>query len=290
MSEYFKNYYEENKDKWILYNSTDKRKEYSKKYYKNNKEKMTKDNIEFFKKYDGKFIYFIVDEYNRIKYTGKTSNTYRRFGLHKHELVKYNPELDRVLYLDFSDKFSEEELADAENYFIELYDLELNEKCGDYDTNIIFKIKDEDLVLHEFKTVKDNKIKAGELYNIKDIIIPTVLSKAEDKQLFSADYVLFSSTIKDVERYINLEITEEEYKIMAKRVRDNYFDWDNALNLPLRRIIYCLRNWKEVSKSEIGQAINHYYNLLKDYTVKELEEILDSKEMDLYKKIKGVDE
>ncbi|MBS5937745.1 GIY-YIG nuclease family protein [Clostridium sp.] len=290
MSEYFKNYYEKNKEKWIAYNSTDKYKDYLKEYYKNNKEKMTKDNIEFFKKYDGKFIYFILDEYNSMKYIGKTKNIYIRFALHKHELVKYNPELDRVLYLDFSDKFSEEELADAENYFIELYDLELNEKCGDYDTNIIFKIKDEDLVLHEFKTVKDNKIKAGELYNIKDIIIPTVLSKAEDKQLFRTENVLFTSTIEDVNRYINLEITEEEYEMMAKRVRDNYFDWDNALNLPLRRIIYCLRNWKEVSKSEIGQAINHYYNLLKDYSDKELEEMLDSKEMDLYKKIKGVDE
>lgn len=288
MSEYFKSYYEKNKEKWIAYNSTDKRKEYFREYFQRNKEEMSKNNEEFFKKYDGKFIYFIFDEYNSMKYIGKTKNIYNRLGVHRHELVKYNPDLDRVIYIDFSNKLSNEELADAEAYFIEIFKLELNESCGDYDGNIASIIKDRDLVLHEFKTIKDNKIKAGELYNIKDIIIPTVLSKAEDKQLFSADYVLFSSTIKEVERYINLEITEEEYKIMAKRVRDNYFDWDNALNLPLRRIIYCLRNWKEVSKAETGQAINHYYNLLKDYSDKELEEMLDSKEMNLYRRIKGI--
>lgn len=283
MGEYFKNYYEENKEKWKIYNSTDKYKDYLKEYYKNNKEKLSKANMEFFKQYDGKFIYFIADEYNKIKYIGKTSNLYRRFATHKHELVKYNPELDRVIYIDFSNKLSDEELADAEAHFIELFKLELNESCGDYDGNIAFILKDSDLVLQEFKTVKDNKIKAGELYNIKDIIIPTVLSKAEDKQLFSADYVLFSSTIKEVERYINLEITEEEYKIMAKRVRDNYFDWDNALNLPLRRIIYCLRNPKEVIKAEIGQAINHYCSL-----VETGKDELDSKELELIKKIKGI--
>lgn len=288
MSEYFKNYYEENKEKWIQYNSTDKRKEYHKKYFQKNKEKLSKANIEFFKKYDGKFIYFIVDEYNRIKYIGMTKNLYRRFATHKHELVKYNPGLDRVIYIDFTDKLTNEQLMDVESYLIELFDLELNEKCGDYDTNIIFKIKDEDLVLYEFKTVKDNKIKAGELYDVKDIIMPNSELKTEDKQLFSSDYVLFSSTIEDVNRYINLKITDEEYAVMAKRTRDNYFDWDNALNLPLRRIIYCLRNPNKVSLAEIGQAVNHYYNLLKDYNDEELSGMLDEREMNLYKKIKGM--
>ncbi|WP_066892921.1 GIY-YIG nuclease family protein [Clostridium nigeriense] len=293
MSEYMKNYYKNNKEKWKEYNSRDKYKEYHKAYFQENKEELTKKNKEYYeefsKKYQGKFIYFILNEFNNMKYIGKTCNIYKRFALHKYELAKYNPKTDRVIYLDFSDKLSEEELADAEKYFIELYKLDLNDYCGDYDTNIAFKI-DNDLVFNEFKTVKNNKIKAGELYDIEDRIIPTVLSKTEDKQLFKAKDVLFISTIKEVNRYINLNISDEEYEMMAKRVKDNYKDWDNAINFPLRKIIYNLKHSNNISLEEKGQAINYYYSLLKDYTDYELKEILDKKEMSLYKKIKGVDE
>lgn len=288
MKEYAKNYYKNNKEKWKIYNSKDKYKDYHKNYYKRHKETYKEKYEEFSKKYEGKFIYFILNEFNKIKYIGRTSNIYRRFAFHKYELAKYNPDTDRVMYLDFSDKLSEEELADAEKYFIELYNLDLNEYCGDYDTNIAFKI-DENLIFNEFKTIRDNKIKAGELYDIENRIIPTFKLNIEDKRLFRAENILFSSTIKEVNRYINLNVLDEEYEIMAKRVKDNYKDWDNAINFPVRKIIYNLKHSNNISLEEKGQAINYYYNLLKDYSDEELKEIFDKKEMSLYKKIKGVD-
>ncbi|WP_195954400.1 GIY-YIG nuclease family protein [Clostridium tertium] len=296
MKEYAKNYYKNNKEKWKIYNSKEKYKDYHKNYYKKHKETYKEKYEEFSKKYEGKFIYFILNEFNKIKYIGRTSNIYRRFAFHKYELAKYNPDTDRVMYLDFTNKFTDEELADAEKYFIELYNLDLNEYCGEYDTNIAFKIG-ENLIFNEFKTIRDNKIKAGELYDIKDSPIFLFNYKNQNekerllnRKMFRAKDVLFASTIKDVNRYINLNILDEEYEIMAKRVKDNYKDWDNAINFPLRKIIYNLKHFNKISLEEKGQAINHYCNLLEEYSDDELKEILDKKEMSLYKKIKGVDE
>lgn len=161
MSEYSKNYYKENSEKWKTYNSSEKYKEYHKNYYKENKEELTKRNKEYYeefsKEYEGKFIYFIFNELNELKYIGKTGNIYNRVALHKNSKEKYNPETDRVMYLNFNNRLTNEELSDAEKYFIELYKLDLNQYCGDYDTSIAFKI-DDDLVFNEFKFKRDKGV------------------------------------------------------------------------------------------------------------------------------------
>ncbi|MDU7150144.1 MAG: GIY-YIG nuclease family protein [Clostridium sp.] len=290
-------YYSENREKWKdIYNNTEEYREYMKKYWLDNKEELREKNKkyceEFSKEYEGKFIYFIFDELNKLKYIGKTSNIYRRMASHKNFKEKYNPQKDRVMYFDFSNKLTEEELEDAEKYFIELYKLGLNEKCGDYDTNIVFKIEDKDLIFNEFKFKKDNKVKPNEVYKIekrKSASFYTASEKdkkeIEDETIFEGEYILFWSDFETVKHYINLDITDEEYEIMRKRVKDSYEFHEPAT----RHILKSLKNYKDITLADKGNAINHYCELLEGCSDEKLQDILSEEEMNLYKKIKGVD-
>lgn len=99
------NYYNENKDKWKDYNSGEYYRRYHRNYYNDNKEELSKRNKEYYKKfsgkYEGKFIYFILNKNNDIKYIGKTSNIYSRVAVHKYDGTKYDPETDRIIWLRF---------------------------------------------------------------------------------------------------------------------------------------------------------------------------------------------
>lgn len=150
--DYFKKYYQNNKEKWA-YKESDRI--YMRNYMKNyDKDKKSKIYNDFMAEYDGKFIYFILDENKEIKYIGKTTNIYRRIGNHKNLKKKYSYETDTILYLNFTDKLTDEELSDMEKYFIELFNLDLNNQCGDYDTSIADKLPKR-LIFNEFKFKKN---------------------------------------------------------------------------------------------------------------------------------------
>lgn len=297
MSEYNKKYYKDNSVVWKdVYNNTEEYKEYHRIYWKENKEELSKKNRdyikEFNKEYKGKYIYFIFDELNELKYIGKTFNIYRRIASHKNFKEKYNAETDRIMYFDFTNKLTEEELEDAEKYFIELYKLGLNENGGDYDTNIIFKIKDKDLTLNEFRFKKDNIVKPNEIYRIekrKPALFYTASEEEregiEEETIFRGDFILFWSDFKTVKDYINLDVTDEEYEIMRKRVKDSY----EFHEPPTRHILKSLKNYKDITLADKGNAINHYCELLEGYSDEKLQDLLSEEEMNLYKKLKGVD-
>ena len=138
MQVYMKNYYEKNKEKWKnKYNNTDKYKEYQKKYREEHKEDLSLKNKENRESKQGKFVYFIFDKSNKIKYIGSTNSMYFRFKWHEFDKEKYDKNSDTVLYLSFNNTISATDLVDIEQYFIELYKPYKNNNCSIYDTSII---------------------------------------------------------------------------------------------------------------------------------------------------------
>lgn len=302
MSEYSRNYYKNNREKWKGYNSSDKYKQYHRNYFKEHKEEFAEKSKEYFKKFEGKYIYFICNEIGYIKYVGMSTNLYNRFHSHKHTKEKYDVEKDRVLFLDFSnDGITDIELYELEQFFIELYTPRLNNKEGNYDTNVLDILDNkQELIFKDFKLNNDNIIKPNEVYEIRDTLLKNLIHPTEEEKeriktekLFSADGVSFISNIETVKNYINLVITEEEYECMRDRIRKELFRLDYIKGFPVRLIYFPLKDYKNIELAKKGEIINYYNKLLKkslgNYNIDKIEEILNEVEFNLYKKIKGVD-
>lgn len=106
MSKYSKEYYRNNKDKWIEnYCRGEHYKEYQKQYYKAEKER------EF-----GYYLYYLIKD-SKIIWVGSTENMYRR--MHNHKSTK---DFDKILYKDLTYVVRDRsELEELEYYFIDYY-------------------------------------------------------------------------------------------------------------------------------------------------------------------------
>lgn len=89
-------------------------------------------NKEWYKKFDGFYVYIIKDLDNNIMYVGETTNYYKRLGDHTSKCVKTTKDFIKqgnyiIEYLDMSNDIkTEEELLYLENVLIELYEPPLN--------------------------------------------------------------------------------------------------------------------------------------------------------------------
>lgn len=156
-----------------FYKNTDffkhlEKKNYFKEYYEINKEKY----VENRQKHEGKFVYFLLRD-NKIIYIGSTINLNSRISVHKCSGRQFND----VLFYDFTD--TDLEMSDVrciEYYFQELYKESLEEDCTVYPYDrekikTLFKYIDEVKPKHRTFRIKDEL--AGAINHpkrIKDVL------------------------------------------------------------------------------------------------------------------------
>lgn len=89
-------------------------------------------NKEWYKKFDGFYVYIIKDLKGNIVYVGETTNYYKRLGDHTSKCVKATKDFIKqgnyiIQYLDMSaDVNTEQELLYLENVLINIYEPTLN--------------------------------------------------------------------------------------------------------------------------------------------------------------------
>ena len=97
---------------------------YFKEYYENNKDKYAENR----EKHNGKFVYFLIRD-NRVIYIGSTINLNSRISVHK----SYGRRFDDVLFYDFSDSdLTMSDVRCIEYYYQDLYKDGLEEDCTVY--------------------------------------------------------------------------------------------------------------------------------------------------------------
>ena len=97
---------------------------YFKEYYENNKERY----VENRQKHEGKFVYFLLRD-NKVIYIGSTINLNSRISVHKSCGRKF----DDVLFYDFSDTdLTMEQVRCIEYYYQDLYKDSLESDCTVY--------------------------------------------------------------------------------------------------------------------------------------------------------------
>lgn len=141
---------------------------YFKDYYSNNKEKYIKNK----QKYNGKFVYFLLRD-NKVIYIGSTVNINNRISVHRCNGRQFND----VLYYDFtSTDLNMDDVRCIEYYFQELYKDGLEEDCAIYPYSKekikgLFKYIDSTKPKHKSFRIRDELASAAKHpRRIKDVL------------------------------------------------------------------------------------------------------------------------